>query len=180
MTVGRICNRDVVVTRADDTIQSVAGLMKEYHIGDIVVVEEQDGGRVVPLGIVTDRDVVVEVIAAGVAPEALSVGDITLAAIDAATSEAPHLQVTISIADDLPFISADAALSFFANSGDEPAGSKSVNSELPGRIPQPHNRISREKQMNKTPCPTRTRARRGWTVALSMEPKNSSRSAITR
>lgn len=76
MTVGRICNRDVVVTRADDTIQSVAGLMKEYHIGDIVVVEEQDGGRVVPLGIVTDRDVVVEVIAAGVAPEALSVGDI--------------------------------------------------------------------------------------------------------
>lgn len=75
MTVGRICNRDVVVTRADDTIQSVASLMKEYHIGDIVVVEERDG-LVVPVGIVTDRDVVVEVIAAGVAPDAVNVGDI--------------------------------------------------------------------------------------------------------
>lgn len=75
MTVGRICNRDVVVTRADDTIQSVARLMKEYHIGDIVVVEDR-GELVVPVGIVTDRDVVVEVIAAGVAPDAVSVGDI--------------------------------------------------------------------------------------------------------
>jgi CBS domain-containing protein len=75
MTVGRICNRDVVVTRADETIQSVARLMKEYHIGDIVVVEDR-GERVVPVGIVTDRDVVVEVIAAGVAPDAVSVGDI--------------------------------------------------------------------------------------------------------
>lgn len=75
MTVGRICNRDVVVTRADDTIQSVARLMKEYHIGDVVVVEERNA-LMVPVGIVTDRDVVVEVIAAGVAPDAVSVGDI--------------------------------------------------------------------------------------------------------
>jgi len=75
MTVGRICNRDVVVTRVDDTMQSVARLMREYHIGDIVVVEERDA-RTVPVGIVTDRDVVVGVIAAGVAPDSISVGDI--------------------------------------------------------------------------------------------------------
>lgn len=76
MTVGKICNRDVVVTRADDTIESVARLMKEYHIGDIVVVEDRGGGQMAPVGIVTDRDVVVEVIAAGVAPDAVTVGDI--------------------------------------------------------------------------------------------------------
>ncbi len=75
MTVGRICNRDVVVTRAEDTIQSVARLMREYHIGDVVVVEERGEVRV-PVGIVTDRDVVVEVIAEGLAPDAVSVGDI--------------------------------------------------------------------------------------------------------
>lgn len=75
MTVGRICNRDVVVTRAEDSIHSVAQLMREYHVGDVVVVEDRDGART-PVGIVTDRDVVTEVIAAGVAPDALSVGDI--------------------------------------------------------------------------------------------------------
>lgn len=75
MTVGRICNRDVVVARAEDSIQVVAQLMREYHIGDVVVVEERGAVRV-PVGIVTDRDVVVEVIAAGVAPDSVSVGDI--------------------------------------------------------------------------------------------------------
>ncbi|MCC6301498.1 MAG: CBS domain-containing protein [Gammaproteobacteria bacterium] len=75
MTVGRVCNRDVVVTRAEDSLRSVAQLMREYHIGDVVVVEERDGATV-PVGIVTDRDLVVEVIAAGVAPDALGVGDV--------------------------------------------------------------------------------------------------------
>jgi CBS domain-containing protein len=75
MTVGKICNRDVIVTRAEDSIQAVAQLMREYHIGDVVVVEERDGLQV-PVGIVTDRDVVVEVIAEGVAPDTVSVGDI--------------------------------------------------------------------------------------------------------
>lgn len=75
MTVGRVCNRDVVVTRAEDSLRSVAQLMREHHIGDVVVVEEH-GGAPVPVGIVTDRDLVVEVIAEGVVPDALSVGDI--------------------------------------------------------------------------------------------------------
>jgi CBS domain-containing protein len=75
MTVGKICNRDVIVIRPGDSVQTAARLMHEYHTGDVIVVEERDGLRV-PVGIVTDRDVVVEVIAAGVAPEAVSVGDI--------------------------------------------------------------------------------------------------------
>lgn len=75
MTVGKICNRDVIVTRATDSIEDVAKLMREYHIGDVVVVEERDG-RLFPVGIVTDRDLVVEVIAEEVAPDAVSVGDI--------------------------------------------------------------------------------------------------------
>ncbi|MCC6208592.1 MAG: CBS domain-containing protein [Gammaproteobacteria bacterium] len=75
MTVGMICNRDVVVTRAEDSIQSVTQLMREYHVGDVVVVEDREEMRV-PVGIVTDRDVVVEVLAKGVAPDALNVGDI--------------------------------------------------------------------------------------------------------
>jgi CBS domain-containing protein len=39
-------------------------------------VVEKNGGRTQPVGIVTDRDIVVEVVAAGVNPESLTVGDI--------------------------------------------------------------------------------------------------------
>jgi CBS domain-containing protein len=44
-------------------------------VGDLVVVEALEGGRR-PLGIVTDRDIVLEVVAMGVVPDALRVGDI--------------------------------------------------------------------------------------------------------
>jgi CBS domain-containing protein len=49
--------------------------MRKHHVGDLVVVEER-GGLKQPVGIVTDRDIVVEVVAAGVNPDALKVGDI--------------------------------------------------------------------------------------------------------
>jgi predicted transcriptional regulator len=49
--------------------------MRTHHVGDLVVVEAREG-RKHPVGIVTDRDIVVEVVAAGVNPELLKVGDI--------------------------------------------------------------------------------------------------------
>jgi CBS domain-containing protein len=65
MTVGKICNRDVVFIHQEASVPEVARLMREYHVGDIVVVSEKTGKRV-PVGIVTDRDIVLEVIAEGV------------------------------------------------------------------------------------------------------------------
>ncbi len=75
MTIGTICNREVVVARKDTAIQEAARLMREHHIGGLVVVEDRSES-VVPVGILTDRDLVVEVLAAGVAPDTLTVGDI--------------------------------------------------------------------------------------------------------
>jgi CBS domain-containing protein len=75
MAVGEICNREVVVTGKALSVVDAAQLMRTHHVGDLVVVEEQGGCRR-PVGIVTDRDIVVEVVAAGVNPEALTVGDI--------------------------------------------------------------------------------------------------------
>lgn len=75
MPVGEFCNRIVVVTTPSTVVTEAAQLMRTHHVGDLVVVEEVDGKRV-PVGIVTDRDIVVEVVAAGVNPEALRVGDI--------------------------------------------------------------------------------------------------------
>jgi CBS domain-containing protein len=75
MAVGEICNRVVVVAGKSASVVEAAQLMRAHHVGDLVVVEERSG-RNYPAGIVTDRDIVVEVVAAGVNPEALKVGDI--------------------------------------------------------------------------------------------------------
>ena len=75
MAVGELCNREVVITEKGLSVVAAAQLMRTHHVGDLVVVEERDG-RKHPVGVVTDRDIVVEVVAAGVNPEALKVGDI--------------------------------------------------------------------------------------------------------
>ena len=75
MAVGEICNREVVIAKKTLSVVDAAQLMRQHHVGDLVVVEEKNGRRH-PVGIVTDRDIVVEVVAAGVNPDALKVGDI--------------------------------------------------------------------------------------------------------
>lgn len=75
MAVGEICNREVVIAEKALSVREAAELMRTHHVGDLVVTEER-GGRRHPVGIVTDRDIVVEVVAPGVNPEALKVGEI--------------------------------------------------------------------------------------------------------
>lgn len=75
MTIGTICNRDTIFTTRSGSIVEAAQLMREHHVGDLVVVDEQAGRRV-PVGIVTDRDLVVEILAKQVEPGAVTIGDI--------------------------------------------------------------------------------------------------------
>ena len=75
MPIGEICNREVVVAEKSLAVTEAAGLMRMHHVGDLVVVEDR-GGQRHPVGILTDRDIAVEVVAAGVNPEALTAGDI--------------------------------------------------------------------------------------------------------
>jgi CBS domain-containing protein len=75
MAVGEICNREVVIAERSLSVVHAAQLMRTHHVGDLVVVEARDG-RKYPVGILTDRDIVVGVVAAGVNPESLKVGDI--------------------------------------------------------------------------------------------------------
>ena len=62
MRAGEYCIREVVVVQKESTVIEAARLMRDYHVGDLVVVEKMGGERI-PVGIVTDRDIVVEVIA---------------------------------------------------------------------------------------------------------------------
>jgi predicted transcriptional regulator len=62
MTVGDICNRNVVVAPQGETIIDAAKRMRTSHVGDLIVVETRNG-RHMPVGIVTDRDIVMSVVA---------------------------------------------------------------------------------------------------------------------
>ncbi len=62
MSVGEYCNRDVIVMGADGSVRDAARLMREHHVGDVLIVEERDGQRL-PIGILTDRDLAIEVLA---------------------------------------------------------------------------------------------------------------------
>ncbi len=75
MTLKTICNRDVVIAQKNDTLLEAAKLMREYHTGDVVIVEKHNGLNY-PVGIVTDRDIVIEVIAKEVDGNSLTLGDV--------------------------------------------------------------------------------------------------------
>jgi CBS domain-containing protein len=75
MPVSEICNREVIIVQRDATVQEAARLMRQHHVGDVVVVEERKGVRV-PVGIVTDRDLVVEIMAPDLLQSVITVGDI--------------------------------------------------------------------------------------------------------
>ena len=75
MAIGEICSREVVFARKDETVSAAAKLMRENHVGCLVVSDDQDGQRV-PVGMVTDRDVTVAVVAPGLDADAILVGDI--------------------------------------------------------------------------------------------------------
>ena len=75
MTIGAMRTREVVTAGRETSTAEAARLMRNAHVGDVVVVDELDGRRI-PRGIVTDRDIVVSVVAKGLDPETISVGEI--------------------------------------------------------------------------------------------------------
>jgi CBS domain-containing protein len=75
MPIGEFCNREVVFATRETSIPEAAQLMRKFHVGDLVVVDEIDSKRV-PVGIVTDRDIVIEIVSQSLDLNEFSVGDI--------------------------------------------------------------------------------------------------------
>jgi CBS domain-containing protein len=75
MPLGEICNREVVFIGRESSIRDAVGLMRTYHVGSVVVVDE-DQGRRLPVGLLTDRDIVIELLAKDVELDKVSVGDV--------------------------------------------------------------------------------------------------------
>jgi CBS domain-containing protein len=75
MNISDICTVQTISCSRDETVQGAAFLMRKHHVGDLVVVDGSDD-TAIPVGIVTDRDIVVSVVALGLDPASLQVGDI--------------------------------------------------------------------------------------------------------
>jgi CBS domain-containing protein len=78
MNVGEICVRNVVTVQEFDELTKAAQLMREQHVGYLIVVGPKAGvdSGFVPVGVLTDRDIVVGVVAKDTDPKALRVSDL--------------------------------------------------------------------------------------------------------
>jgi CBS domain-containing protein len=75
LTAGDICKRKVSVAYQHTSVVAAAQLMREDHVGSLVVVEDANGSRQVR-GLITDRDIVMSVVAMGLDPEPLCLEDV--------------------------------------------------------------------------------------------------------
>lgn len=76
MRISAISKPNVTTARADMDVLTAARLMREAHVGDLVIVETR-GVAPIPIGVVTDRDIVVGALAQGVDDlSAVHIGDL--------------------------------------------------------------------------------------------------------
>lgn len=75
MLLREIGSPDVACCGPDTHVLTAARLMRQKHVGDLVVVADPDGDQT-PMGIVTDRDIVLEVLGKELDPRKVAVRDI--------------------------------------------------------------------------------------------------------
>jgi len=74
LTIGDLATREVVTVSRDLSIQRAARVMRDENVGSLIVVDETGSRR--PVGILTDRDVVYEVVALDLDADDVTVGDL--------------------------------------------------------------------------------------------------------
>lgn len=62
LTAGEFCNREVVIGQEQEHVTEIARRMREHHVGSVVIVEQSAQGRR-PIGVLTDRDIVLGLVA---------------------------------------------------------------------------------------------------------------------
>lgn len=85
--VGDICNRHVVQCSEDTGLVEIAQLMRADHVGSVVVTRTERG-QTKPVGIVTDRDIVVGVVAMGTPIDSVAAADVCSTVVTALDEDA--------------------------------------------------------------------------------------------
>lgn len=113
MIVVEVCNRNVITLEQDENLIEAAKLMRQHHVGDVVVVTIKDD-ICIPVGIVTDRDIVIEVVATELDLKVITVGDIMQRSLIVIKEDADLQQAIQLMADKgvrrLPVINNDGEL----------------------------------------------------------------------
>ncbi|WP_427913476.1 CBS domain-containing protein [Ramlibacter sp. MMS24-I3-19] len=76
LTAADVCTRRVVFTDRGMMLDEAARLMRSHHVGSLVVVEERSPRERIVVGMVTDRDITMAVVALDRDPRAFRVADI--------------------------------------------------------------------------------------------------------
>lgn len=92
LTAGDLCTRHVVFVTRSSPIDDAAKLMREHHVGTVVVVDEREEGRVV-VGLLTDRDIVTAIVAKGLDPAMVRAEDVMSTDLATAREEESLLDV---------------------------------------------------------------------------------------
>ena len=95
MFIGELCNRDVIIAEKSASILSIAQLMRNHHVGSIVITETQ-GDCEIPAGIITDRDLVIEIMAKDIDMDSVTAGDIMTSDL-ATVKESQHIWDTVQL-----------------------------------------------------------------------------------
>lgn len=72
MDISSLCQREIVSVGANASIREAAEAMQNHHVGALVVTDPEEPGRAV--GVVTDRDLVVDLLARGLPVEGRTIG----------------------------------------------------------------------------------------------------------
>ena len=75
MKLSEFCVMNVACCTRQTTVLEAARMMRRHHTGDLIVVDDPEGERV-PAGIITDRDIVVDVLGMDLDPATTAVGDV--------------------------------------------------------------------------------------------------------
>lgn len=74
MAIAELCRRNVITIDRRESLREAARQLRAQHVGSLVVVDRETD-PLQPLGVLTDRDIVTAVDAAGVDLEAVMVGE---------------------------------------------------------------------------------------------------------
>ena len=91
--VGEVATRHPLCVPRDTTVLEASKLMRICQVGELVVVEEPQG-PLMPIGVVSARDIVTRILAPGLDPAVFTAGDI-------AWSGGPRAKVTDSLSHTL-------------------------------------------------------------------------------
>lgn len=113
MNIGELCTRAVIFVDRNESVRQAAELMRQHHVGDLVVIDASSAYRA-PIGMLTDRDIAVEVVALGVDPGNVKAADIMSRRLVVARESESQTEVAQRMRDAgvrrIPVVAADGTL----------------------------------------------------------------------